>query len=1158
MPYSQIDRNQVNFYLFPINNNRTAWRPIGFPVLLIVPRRTTYLGEQIEDSNISNVEVYIESVAQNAYVAGQDHILQDGTQLRYPSKELYRVQVSLYELGGYKIQPNTFAFYDPAGNTISESSAREGDFLEIVMASGVRSKIPYFPDADYYDLSNIKLDIEILPSGYFNIIYSCDFYYRNVDSTDSSFVCISQKQLTKATLRLGIDHPGHVLHEFYKHTPPPYLTNSQKSQDTTVDFYRPFTDILNDVYDEQKLLESINWVENTPLEFIPYLAYLLGWELPYFPQTKGAKSLDSIRRAIIRTTTYFQNLKGSEKAIKELFKIFGLDIYLERLWYSSDGQLLIRPNEILPTAYSDQQISAYEVGQVDLLANGVNAESSLDKIRDPNTQQVKGAKYTLDTNLLFAPTELTTIANTRVFKQSNDITIEAYTVAIGSAEDTYLKGICDELQIKPDSFDYDLKKTTEGTLYSQKISPLNYKSKSSIRITGTTGIVTTSLHAPDSLISPLNDSSRYDTQNNKIKLSYNGYLEPGYNTYIFAYYKRIFFNIPDIIKNLQSRNFNLQILTKDLQEQVDPKTLNFALDFLKKIQAFSSRLHLIRTSAELHETYEVTDLSVGGDTAQRSDTDIGRLQVPEAIIPLQICGSPIDVGYKPEDINLRLKKLEDLKEEHYVSYQYNNRNDDNFDARLSPNKKHTDNPPGYYADYNQNIIAGGRTEESTTANHPDPNANSQIYSTQNRSLAASHESTNNSNPVLSTNRDSGSFGSFTVDSRKRPVGAVYPLDGFTDYSYKGRVDDQLLTRRLIDASESIHPSRKSISLGYGSYYTLPRIPRNISNVGITGMAPAVSKPYYNTTPNDLSDIESRYGRLLRSYTTDATETIHYTNREYEISPDQRYNLALTRPSLIIEKSTMHLPGCRFLSIGKLEQDYINNTVPARPWDDAVNICSGCSITNTLNARLIGEVISFDAAQYTAYGNGRKEDILDLGESQALNSFIVDDQIIHRIFTTAETSIYIQEESLDHSGTVGPYVGSEPLFPSASNCGDYNQDFIDGYASVSGAVSDYAGTSYIHADVVTGLGVPFSVATSYRFMSTLASGVLIEAGLRLDMGLVSHTCGTAFSSSLQTLEAYADDYFPDQVNSVLVMRNEEKIGAGVVLLDGAIDNLLGLI
>ena len=320
MSNGAIERNQVSFHLFPTNNNRTAWRPIGLPVILIVPRRRTTLGYEIENSNVDNVAIYIENVAQNAYVVGQDHILKDGTQLRYPARELYRYAIPYIELEDYRLQTEDLKYVDPAGNPkdFYTDPPKAGDFINYTTISGINDKLPYYQDADYYDLSNIKIDVEILPSGYYNMVYTADFYYRTVDSSDISFICINGQQKISTTYRFGIDHPGQVLHEAYRHTPPPYLTDASKSKDTTVAFYRPFTDIINDLYDEQRLLESINWVTSTPIEVIPYLAYLLGWDLPYFPQTKGSKSLDSIRRAIIKTTGYFQNIRGSEKAIQDL------------------------------------------------------------------------------------------------------------------------------------------------------------------------------------------------------------------------------------------------------------------------------------------------------------------------------------------------------------------------------------------------------------------------------------------------------------------------------------------------------------------------------------------------------------------------------------------------------------------------------------------------------------------------------------------------------------------------------------------------------------------------------------------------------------------------------------------------------------------------
>ena len=127
---------------------------------------------------------------------------------------------------------------------------------------------------------------------------------------------------------------------------------------------------------------------------------------------------------------------------------------------------------------------------------------------------------------------------------------------------------------------------------------------------------------------------------------------------------RVEFIVPDVLTNLRSNRFGIQVLTPDLKEYADPVTLDFAIEFVYKLKAFHSLLYVVRTKLESTENYEVTDISIGGDYDQRYDTDMGRLQVPSAIIP-NVPTSITDcalldfksLGYKDEDADLRLKKI---------------------------------------------------------------------------------------------------------------------------------------------------------------------------------------------------------------------------------------------------------------------------------------------------------------------------------------------------------------------------------------------------------------------------------------------------------------------------------------------------------------------
>ena len=1192
MSNGAIERNQVSFHLFPTNNNRTAWRPIGLPVILVVPRRRTALGSEIENSNVESVAIYIENVAQNAYVVGQDHILKDGTQLRFPARELYRYAISYIELEDYRLRDTDLKYEDPAGipkdfNGLNPPKA--GDFINYTTVSGINDKLPYFPDADYYDLSNIKIDVEILPSGYYNMVYTADFFYRTVDSSDISFICVNDQQKISATYRFGIDHPGQVLHEAYRHTPPPYLTDATKSKDTTVEFYRPFTDIINDLYDEQKLLESINWVTSTPIEVIPYLAYLIGWDLPYFPQTKGSKSLDSIRRAIIKTTVYFQNIRGSEKSIQELSSIFGLEVYAERLWYSHDGKLYIRPNESLPDPYKEDQITATTIGQVDLLVRRFVPEAADNKILDPISNQLIAAPMPVTSKLLFTPTAITQVKNTDTVKHSNQVTFEAYVVKQNSEADIYLQRISgpndpitgepipDSLYHRPTDFDTAIRQTVSGINFSSKINIIDpetklpyvgFIGKSQVKVSEMVGTVSGSLHIPDRALAPLNDFLRYDTFTNTVNLTYNGYVNPGNAVYVFALYTRVNVEVPNQLKELQSNAFNLQIITKDQQEQVDSKTLSFALDFLRKVQAFHSKLHVIRTSAELAETYEVTDLSFGGDTSQRPGTDIGMLQVPPAIIPKQICGDPITAGYKQTDVNLRLTKISCLQEETLTQNSLNPRLDNDFDDRIAPNKRELESQPGYYSRYGQDIIEPGRSEETVSRLHPNANANSQISGTQTtEALSSTHDSINSQPIIASTNRNSSTFGSFTEERRAAPKRVAYPLDGYSDYAYKGRVEGNVLHRTSVANEEHVIIKTGPLSMGSGVYYTYPRLPIQTKPKILSGRAPEYQKEYYKTkTPNDP---RSFYGRLARAYQMTARDTLHFTDRAYEYHPDQLEDQAYQRPPIHIEKPTLHLPGCRFPVIGRMKTDYTNTTIPAKPWDDYygytcgdVNFCYHGP--NLLNAQLSLDetTLTYDSRPYFSPGNNKIPDIQTLADNQELNSTVnyTESDIIHKVYTSAKQSDYVELELITYTVYDQNHTVSEPLFSTATDCGTHTEDIVDGYKSIYGEFypSYYFTSEY--EEVLQEMNFPFSGTSTGSFLYTLSSGIRTETAKRLDLGTAIISCGTFGPDVISNNNPYLRDgrleFEPDFVNMKRDLVMAELAGIGTVHLDGQI-NLMEL-
>jgi hypothetical protein len=428
------------FVLLPVNNNRTAYRPYNLPMILMETDRRDLSGESIANSGIivqncdcngseydcmgaktpecnefcngAAIRLVIEDVPHKALVAGQIPI-----GLMSPDHELYAKSVSMSELIDRMINPEAQSYYkiigvDANGNQtlkqIDYSEAVGGDLMQYTTGSGSVGYISYYPTANYYDLSDIFIETEQLPPDWYNLTYQAEYYARiESRSTPGQLNCIDVTRKATSVYRFRLNHPGQVMQETVNLTPAPYMTSDQKSQDTTIEFYRPFTDILQDIFDEQYFLGSVNWVDQITPQFVPYLSYLLGLDLPYFPQ-----SLNRLRKTMLRNVVRLQQLKGSRNAIYDLFKLFGYIVYVNKLYWSKDGKRLIRPGEKLPEAYADQEIGIEERCQIEPILVGYNT-SGFGNLTIP---------------LLYRPTYVNETQGIASIVQDGDVTLDAYLV----------------------------------------------------------------------------------------------------------------------------------------------------------------------------------------------------------------------------------------------------------------------------------------------------------------------------------------------------------------------------------------------------------------------------------------------------------------------------------------------------------------------------------------------------------------------------------------------------------------------------------------------------------------------------------------------------------------------------------------------------------
>ncbi len=358
-----IDRHDPSFFRFPLNNSRTGFRPFFLPLVLVEPNRRTSDGFPVGGSAVFNTRFFIADAPMPARVAGPFN-----TGLLIPQTDLFTLDVSTLDLAKVQISLSGQPFFDgETGVAKTFEEAKEGDvFAYALLENGsTATDIPFLPDANYYDLSTFKISVEDLPrpERYF-FVWEVGYNVR-VLSSDNEFICTNDEQAI-AQFKQEVAHPGEIHHEMFKKTPDVYFDteNITLEKSKVLQFYRPFADMLQDIFDETKLIDGINFVDKIPAQLIPYLAFLIGWDLPNFPGVS-----DNIRRSILKQATRLQQLKGSRRALIDLFDIFGFSIQLLNLWFSKDGSRLIAPGETLPEELQDEEIELSESCQTDVLVS---------------------------------------------------------------------------------------------------------------------------------------------------------------------------------------------------------------------------------------------------------------------------------------------------------------------------------------------------------------------------------------------------------------------------------------------------------------------------------------------------------------------------------------------------------------------------------------------------------------------------------------------------------------------------------------------------------------------------------------------------------------------------------------------------------------------
>lgn len=630
-----VNRYQPSFHRHPIQNARTGFKPVYLPVILVVPYRRTSEGTTLPDTDVFNVRFYIAEAPQPSKVAGPFN-----TALLVPQSSQYEINLSTLQVRDTKINLNTLLFYDSSGNTKNYSDAVEGDIFEYTLAQGdIKSTVVYYPDADYYDMSRFSIDVEDLPRPQrYYFVWEAQYYKRVILNpvlfSEYGEFCIDKSQIGLAQFRIIINHPGEVHHEMFRKTPPFYFDNEVNkgyglSESRTLELYRPFADLLQDIFDEQGFLNGINHINNIPAQLIPYLAYLIGWDLPNYPGVT-----DSVRRSVLRHAVYLQKLKGSKRAIYELFEIFGFTINIINLWYSRDGTRLISPEDNLPASIADQAIVISERCQIDPLVVDYS---------------------TVGFGVFEVPL---------IYKASGNITVSAWLVSNGPTRNA-LNSIVEDLSSDPDSLESTCGRTSTGYQTSQVLSDKLPSGDSTVVATSEvyvdfdTGLGTSV--ASSSNIPLINDIGVvYDSGKNIVKIKFDHYLgfENGTKVFLFASYPTEKVVVPEFMSNLRSNRFDIRIFLPS-GEEPPTELFEFLLNFVFRLKAFHSLLRKVIFTIDLLQVYNVQDWCFGEGS---------QLQTLPPIIPqefnIEECNEQVSaMGYKESDLALRTRIFNALVEE---------------------------------------------------------------------------------------------------------------------------------------------------------------------------------------------------------------------------------------------------------------------------------------------------------------------------------------------------------------------------------------------------------------------------------------------------------------------------------------------------------------
>ena len=1106
------DRFNPSFVHWPLQNNRTAYQPVNVPLVLVVPFiREASTGASIVGSQVSNLKFFIEEAPGLVPVVGYEH-----KGVFVPDFERFSLTVSDLQLNTVQIDPSGLPFFDQAtGEPKAFADAVEGDLFEytlnrgLVATTGPRDRIKWLPDANYYDLSTFVIEtVTLKPLGTYKFSWQCNFNTR-VSTPEGELFCIDDKTTGVARFSIPMKHPGEIHQTMIEQTPAVYFDGTALDQDNLIKFYRPFADALQDLFDEQELMVGVNFIDQIPAQFIPYLSYLIGWDLPFFPG-----STDKIRRAVLRNGRRLQQLKGSRRVIRELFELFGFTIDIINLWYRRDGSAFVGPGEIQPPKYKDEEIQISTVCQTEVMM----ADFSTDGYGE------------FDIPLLWRP--------------KGNVTLDAWLVDTSTNTYTQLKDLLNVIDQDPEGLMASVCPTTA--------SGFSLSTPLQAAVTGPSVGYSQILVQPNfggidenkTGEAPLNKVGiQFDPEKNIIHLKFDRFIEFGSNLklFVFATYQRDKITVPTKLTDMRSNRFDIVILFNRITGQTpDSQLLDFLLDFIFKLKAFHSILRKIVYTTQVIDVYNVIDFCLGGKIAQAPGSDLGELQTIPPIIPITPGSASAECtpdafrrGFKDADLALREEILAGLKEEHKTWKNLDGTHliPDDIAPILESLSRITPNVP-------DKTLYGGTGSFYGEAIYGKDQPCEWTQYGQDR--------------VIDLEVPPGDIAGSVKDFDHMPDDRAKLCDdtGNTkDNCFKGRVAQDLSMSRLIALTDIASFKPCPLTLGEGFYYQIPPIPHTIDTLKYNDEDAVYGEVQYGSQEIDVTDINNIGKSLLTDLLIRVSafpESVNYTATLGLQDIDINDNLAIRRPSLNIKKDNLHFPGHRFVAMNALMDTFVHPTYTFRPWDTVFGLCPenvppGMPTPEELNAHLVYTtegitLIEFNQIPWKILGNGLDQDISSLGSHED-RSFLV----THAIWSTAGGRPWMDmrtEGSTDFTTLSTVCFGEDygPIFKSADpDCGCSNPtasyqagthlqgaDYIDGYPAEYGRFSvGSEGFNYdrYEFDLHTLLGLPFGDGTGGSFpvptdlLFRCGSGIRVTeqpqstfyAPYRLDCGCLEFDC-----------------------------------------------------